>query len=124
MLGKLAQADGVVSEDEIARVTLYIDQTLKLDAKTKSLAIGMFHKGAASPLEFRDYAEQFGQEFKDRVNLTEKLLKVLLEVSAADGVLSPEEDELIYSASLLLGFSNQGYLRLKKKLEIEVPTIH
>lgn len=115
MLGEIAEADGKVTEDEVERVSRYIDSELKLDAKTKKLALSVFREAPESPLELRDYAEKFQKAFPERVQRIEQLVSILIGVSAADGFIDPEEDTLIRSAALLLGLSIPGYERLKEK---------
>lgn len=115
MLGKIAEADGKVTDDEVARIGRYIDDELKLDAKTKQIALSVLREAAESPLELRDYAERFHAAFPERVQRLDQLVSILISVSAADGVLAPEEEKLIRSAALLLGLSVPAYERLKEK---------
>ena len=115
MLGKLAEADGEVSEDEIRRVEKYMDSELKLDGKTKALALDVFKNAAASPLELRDYAEKFQSTFPDSVQRIDKIVEILVEVSAADGILAPSEERLIRSAALLLGVTEPAFERIKSR---------
>lgn len=115
MLGKIAEADGEVSPDEIRRIGEFVDRELKLDAKTRALALRVFEEALESPLELRDYAERFQSAFPDRVQRQEQMIDILTAVSAADGTLSPEEDRLIRSAALLIGLTEPGYLRIREK---------
>ena len=115
MLGKLVEADGQVSKEEVDRVERYMDLHLKLDTKTKSLAMQVFRDAAASPLELRDYAEKFQSTFPDSVQRIDRMVEILVEVSAADGVLAPKEEKLIRSAALLLGVSEPAFERIKSR---------
>jgi len=124
MLGKLAQTDGRVSEEETARVEKYIDESLKLDKKRRALALKVFREGASSPLELRDYAEKFASTYPDRVQLCDRMIGILVDLAGADGLLSPAEDEEIGSAAILLGLSQAGYKRIKEKHLVGKPTIH
>ncbi|MFN8390046.1 MAG: TerB family tellurite resistance protein [Bdellovibrionota bacterium] len=116
MLGKIASADGTVSPEEVERVSRYIDSELRLEPKLKAIALELFEDAASSPLELRDYADKFGTIFQDRVVLLDQLVQLLLEVSAADGILDPREDKLVRSAALLLGLSEPAYERMKQKV--------
>lgn len=115
MLGKLSSADGRVSPEEAAKVEDYIDSHLKLDRKTKALALRVFRESVSSPLELRDYAEKFRQTHRERYRMLDSMIEILVEVSAADGVLSRREDDLIRSAALLLGLSEPAYEGIKAK---------
>ena len=115
MLGKLAAADGTISKEEVRKVEEYIETTLKLDKKRKKLALGIFQEAAGSPMEMQDYAIQFHKSFPDRVQLLDRMIEILVEVSVADGVLSMREDKLIRSAALLLELTEPHYERIKAK---------
>lgn len=115
MLGKIAAADGAISREELRKVERYIDSKLELDSKTRKLAIQLFEDAADSPMELRDYAEKFAESLPDRIVLRDQVVEVLLEVSAADGVLHPDEAKLLRSAALLLGLSEAAYDRMKEK---------
>ena len=115
MLSKLAALDGDVSEEELVRVEEYIEDSLKLDRKTKKLALNVFQEARESPLEIRDYAEQFKKTYPDAVQLHDRLIEVLVELSVADGRLDEAENKVIRSAALLLGLTEAGYNRIKSK---------
>ena len=115
MLGKLSGIDGEISEAEMRRVEKYIDEELKLDDKTRALALETFETASRSPLDLRDYAEKFASAFPDRVQRLNQLVEILVAVSVADGVLSPEEDRAIRSTALLLGISEPAFERIKSK---------
>ncbi len=115
MLGKLAEADGRVSPEEIARVERYVDQELKLDRKTRALALEVFNHAITSPLELRDYAEKFHGAYRDRVQLLDTMMEILIAVSTADRMLTAEEDKLLRSTALLFGLTEPGYKRIKEK---------
>lgn len=124
MLGKLAEADGQVSKDEEEKVKQYAEERLLLDTKTKALALKVFKDAVSSPLQLRDYAEKFRSTYPDRVQLLDRMVEILVEVSAADGVLAPREEELARSAALLLGLTEAGYERIKKKCGVEAVLVH
>ena len=116
MLGKVAAADGQVSADELMRVEKYIDEELKLEPKLKALALQVFADAFDSPLELRDYAVKFNDIFQYHIQLADRVVEILLCVSAADGEISFEEEKLLRSAALLLGLSLPGYERLRQKV--------
>ncbi len=121
MLGKIAAVDGNITSDEVARIERYIDRELKLDNEHRALAIRVLNESFTSPLELRDYAEKFNTTFRDRVQLPDGIITVLLELSAVDGVVLPEEEQLVRSAALLLGLSIPAYERIKEKVGLTAP---
>ena len=124
MLRKLAEADGHTSPEEIAKVVDYADQVLQLDRKMKQLALDVFDKAAASPLEMRDYAQKLKQTYPDGVQVFDRMIEILVVVSGADGVLSKAEDALIRSTALFLGLTESGYEGIKSKKLTGVAPIH
>ncbi len=115
MLGKLASADGQISPEETAKVEEYMDSDLKLDQRTRSLALKVFRESVSSPLDLRDYAERFRQTHRERYRMFDAMIEILVELSAADGVLSSREDALIRSAALVLGLTVPAYEGIKAK---------
>lgn len=124
MLGKLAQADGAISQEEIQRVDDYIGNSLKLDSKLRELALSVFKEAGSSPLEMRDYAERFQKTFSEKVHLASELVTILLEVGASDGILALEEERNIRTAALLIGMSDPGFERLKQEILGQSPIVH
>ena len=124
MLGKLAEADGEISKEEIGVVENYVDTRLNLDRRHRKLALRVFREASSSPLELRDYAEKFHRTYPDQVQLSDKMIEILVEVSAADGVLAPREDALIRSAALLLGLTGAGYERIRSKAGAGAASVH
>jgi DnaJ like chaperone protein len=115
MLGKLAEADTRVSSEETAKVEAYIDLHLRLDRKTKALALKVFRDAANSPLELSDYAEKFRQTYAESDRLCDSIIEILVELSVADGVVSSREDELMRSAARVFGMTALGYEGIKAK---------
>ena len=116
LLGKLAAADGRVTKDETRKVERYIDEELKLDPKLRILALEVFQEAFDSPLEVRDYVEKFSHVFRDKVQLPEQVVELMLCVSMADGELNDSEAQLVRSAALLMGLSPPAFERVKEKV--------
>ena len=113
MLGKLAGIDSEVSAAETKEVEAYCEKELRLDRKTKSLALKVYRDAFDSPTDLSDYAEKFFQTYPDSVQLHDNMIKILLEVSASDGRIDPREERIIRSAALLLGLTEAGFERIK-----------
>jgi len=113
MLGKMAAADGKVTDDE-RQVTKKMTETqMKLDHATRVFAMKIFDKAAASTSQFDEFASQFGDSFKAQPEILRSMLDMLLRVSMADGVLHPEEEKLLDSAVGIFGISEEEYRHLK-----------
>ncbi len=115
MLGKIAAADGAITPLERKRVENFINSKLELDSKSSVLALGIFDEAAESPIGLREYAEKFAETMPNRLVLRDQVVEALIQVSAADGVLHPEEQKALRSAALLLGLSEGAFERMKEK---------
>ena len=124
MLAKLAEADGHVSELENKTVKRYLKENLRLGFRKRRIAMKAYAEGLQSPLELRDYAVRFQEAYPDRVVLKDQIITILLELSVADGVLSPQEDKLIRSAALLLDLSEAAYERMRAKYVTAEQHVH
>jgi len=114
LLGKIAAADGRVTKDEVSKVERYIDNELKLEPKLRMLALEVFREAFDSPLEIRDYVEKFSNVFRDKVQLPEQIVELLLCVSMADGEINEAEAQMVRSAALLIGLSPPAFERIKE----------
>jgi len=75
LLGKLSKADGQVSAAEITLVERVMRDNLRLDDRSRQIAIKIFNQAKDSDAEFMDYAHQFYQEFSGQ----QQMLTMLLE---------------------------------------------
>jgi len=98
LMGKLAKADGRVSENEIAHVEKFMRQ-LNMSPNNRKKAIKHFQTGATSP------------------NLKQMLMVYLLRVAAADGQLDQKETELMREISQKVGYNEQQFAQLMAMLQ-------
>ncbi|MBT7538045.1 MAG: molecular chaperone DjlA, partial [Gammaproteobacteria bacterium] len=63
MLGKLAKADGKVSQQEIDVIDRIMRDNLRLPEDARKLAINIFNAAKDADDAFEDYAQQFYDEF-------------------------------------------------------------
>lgn len=115
MLAKISKADGQVTDMEIAAVENFMKNDLQLDEEGQQTAKNIFRNAIKSNDNFDAFAIQFYSVFKSQPNIIELLMDVLLRVSAADGRISVEEENLLLSAARIFNISSQGYERLKSK---------
>ncbi len=98
MLGKLATADGDVSEPEIKSVNSFMADDLALNEQSRHVAEQIFQAATCSSETFESFAHQFFQQFKHEQRLLEMMIDILIRVSLADGHLQENEEKLILSA--------------------------
>ncbi len=98
MLGKIAKADGVVSDSEMETVKQFMVRDLNLDPQLQSQALLIFNRSLTSPESFEQYAQQFYISFRNRPQFIELMLDSLLRVAYSDNIIHPAEKHLLESA--------------------------
>ncbi|HJN51090.1 MAG: TerB family tellurite resistance protein [Pseudomonadales bacterium] len=106
MLGKLAQADEVVTEDEIDTVKQIVSERFHLSAGAEQFAIETFNNAIHSEISFQQYADQFYDSFRNEPEILTSMLELLLVVAHADSHYHEKEEELIESAAGIFGLSD------------------
>ncbi len=115
MLAKIAKADGMVSEEEIASIEGFMGQDLNLNPESRNSAINIFRQALNSNESFEAFALQFYGAFRNQPRIIELMMDVLLRVSAADGAISDNEERLLLSAAGAFNLSDTDYARLKSR---------
>jgi DnaJ like chaperone protein len=115
MLGKMAKADGRVSEVEISSVEDFMKRDLNLDNDSQATARNIFREAVKSQEVFDAFALQFYGVFRSQPRLIELMMDVLLRVSTADGEISPEEETLLLSAVRIFNISDSAFANYKKR---------
>ncbi|OQY02447.1 MAG: molecular chaperone DjlA [Desulfobacteraceae bacterium 4572_130] len=115
MLAKIAKADGNISKQEIDSIENFMTNDLQLNPSDKKSAVIIFKKALNSNESFEDFAIQFYIVFKLQPQIIELMMDILLRVSTADGLISPQEEVLLLMAAKTFNFSNADYTRLKSK---------
>ena len=111
LMGKVAKADGHISEDEISHVEQFMTQ-LGMTAEHKREAIGFFKIGAQADYDSEAQLNKFMAICGHTHNLKQMLLSYLLGVAMADGVLDASEEAVLSDIALKLGFSEQEFAQL------------
>ncbi|THB76391.1 MAG: molecular chaperone DjlA [Desulfobacteraceae bacterium] len=115
MLAKISKIDGRVSENEIDTVNYFMKHDLQLDTATCQTAQNIFRQAVHSPEPFEAFASQFYSAFHSQPRIIELMMDILIRVSAADGYIKPEEEQLLKSATRIFHVSDHSYERLKSK---------
>lgn len=110
-MGKLAKADGRVSEEEIAHAEEFM-QKLGMSAEHRQLAISWFKKGADPAFDIEPVLARFNSVCGHTRNLKDVLLVYLIVMAHADGQYHPDEDALLTSWAGRLGYGPQAFRHL------------
>ena len=116
LMGKLAKADGRVSEVEIAHVEQFMTQ-LNMSAVHRKDAIAHFQTGSKADYKIEPLIQEFNSVSAASPNLKQMLMIYLIRVAAADGKLHQNESDLLRSIAQQLGYSPQAFEQLMAMLQ-------
>ncbi len=114
MLGKIAKADGVVTDDEVQVIDQVMRNNLQLSPQARLFAIDIFNVAKDSDAPFGDFAHQFYAEFGHSQEILVSLVDLLLLVAYADGEFHPGEEAMIREAVQIFGLQDQ-FSQLKSR---------
>ncbi len=114
MLGKLAKADGTVTQQEINVIDRVMRENLKLSPKARTFAVNVFNTAKKSDDRFEDFAQQFYNEFGRSKEVCASVIDLLLVVAYADGEMADIEEQLILKAVSIFRLQAQ-YQQLKSR---------
>jgi DnaJ like chaperone protein len=106
---KLAKADGLVTEDEVAMFSR-VFQTAPEDADSVRR---VFNLARQTVVGYENYAKRIAKRYSDRPCLLEGVLDALFLIAAADGVITKDELNYLESVAAYFGFSADTLRRIK-----------
>jgi DnaJ like chaperone protein len=113
-MGKLAKADGHVSQDEISHVEQFM-QKLGMTEGHRLQAIALFKQGTDPAFDIEPTYRRFMAVCGHTKHLKQVLLVYLIVMALADGHLHPAEESLLGDIAARLGYDQ---VMFKKMLEM------
>lgn len=110
-MGKLAKADGHVSQHEIDHAEEFM-QKLGMTAEHRQLAISWFRKGADPAFDIEPALQRFMAVCGHTRNLKDVLLVYLIVMALADGHFHPAEEALLTDMAGRLGYGPAAFKHL------------
>jgi DnaJ like chaperone protein len=107
-MGKLAKADGHVSQEEVAHVEQFM-QKLSMSAQHRQVAIAWFKKGADPAFDIDQTLTRFMAICGHTKNLKDVLLVYLIVMALADGHFHPAEEALLTDIAGRLGYGRDAF---------------
>ncbi|MGH1460620.1 MAG: co-chaperone DjlA [Neptuniibacter sp.] len=103
VMGRIAKADGRVTEDEI-RFARDVMSQMRLDDLRKRQAIDFFSEGKDEELDLSRLIRPLGMMLKHRPSVKLMFVEILLQTAMADGEVSPPEMQVIEEVCSYLDF--------------------
>jgi DnaJ like chaperone protein len=116
LMGKLAKADGRVSEQEIAHVEQFMQQ-LGMTAEHRKQAISYFKAGSVKDYQIDPILREFNAIATRSANLKQLVIVYLIGVAMADGSMHPNEISLLREIAQKVGYSTQAFEQLLAMLQ-------
>lgn len=116
MLGKMAKADGAVSQAEIQVVEKFMRDHLRLDKTARMFAVNIFNRAKDDAYPYSQYADEFTRHFYNDQNMRMVLFEILFQVAAADGALHQAEERLLQDALGHLNIPSHLFDELRNRL--------
>jgi DnaJ like chaperone protein len=110
-MGKLAKADGHVSQDEIDHVEQFM-QKLNMTATHRQQAIEWFKQGTQPEFDIDATYQRFMAICGQTKNLKQVLLVYLIVMALADGDFHPAEQALLTKIAAHLGYNQDAFKHL------------
>jgi DnaJ like chaperone protein len=110
-MGKLAKADGRVSEEEITHVEQFM-QKLNMTTQHREQAIKLFKQGADPAFDIYPTYQRFMSVCGHTKNLKDVLLAYLIVMALADGHFHPAEEALLTEIAGYLGYGPDEFKRM------------
>ncbi len=107
MLGKLAQADGRVSREEINSLEDIIRDRFQLSWKSANFAFKTFDEAVVSNDSFESHAAAFYNQFVDSPEVLVSMLEIMLVVAHADFEYDQTEETLIKAAASIFKLEDE-----------------
>lgn len=111
LMGKIAKADGHISQNEIAHVELLFEK-LRMTADHRQQAIILFKQGAAADFDINPVMREFMAACGHTNSLKQMLLVYLIVMALADGNLDPAEETLLLEIAQQLRYSPDGFRQI------------
>jgi len=117
-MGRLAKADGRVSEEEI-QIARSIMHQWGLGPADVRLAIDLFNRGKDPGFAIDQQIQKFVQVCGKQTELRRAFLEVLIEIPLIKGSISPAEREFLWRVAAGIGFSRVEFAQLEALLRAQ-----
>ena len=111
LMGKIAKADGHISQNEIAHVEQMF-QKLGMTDEHQQQSIALFKKGSAPDFDIRPSLNEFVSVCGSTNSLRQMLLVYLIVMALADGNMDQAEEKLLLEIAQHLGYGQDAFRKI------------
>ena len=111
LMGKLAKADGHISQDEIDHVEQFI-QKLGMSAEHRQQAIALFKQGADANFDIEQSLKKFIAICGNTNNLKQMLLVYLIVMALSDGHIHSAEEIMLKDVARHFGYDQAAFKQI------------
>lgn len=115
VMGRIAKADGQVSEAEID-LAEEIMRRMQLNAEQRQAAIRLFNEGKKTGFDLDGVLRQFRQECGRRTSLIQMFIELQLQAAFADGRMDDAEERLLLHICQVLRFPEERFRLLARMM--------
>jgi DnaJ like chaperone protein len=109
LAGKMAKADGMVSDAELEA----FERTFRVPPEEQANVRRIFNLARQDVAGYEAYAGQIAQLFVGNPGVLEDVLDGLFEIAKADGVLHPDESKFLERVAEIFGFAPNEFRRIR-----------
>ncbi len=111
LMGKLAKADGRISQEEIDHVEDFI-QKMGMTPLHRQQAIEQFKRGAAADFDIEPVLKQFMSSCGQTLHLKQVMMMYLIVMAAADGLVDDTEQDFLRTIASRLGYQDYEFQQM------------
>lgn len=115
LIAKLTASDGSIDPKEIALINQLMNQTMKLDDSKRKFATMIFNESRRIDVPISELVSNYKDVLKDKPQMYEWLLDVLVRISLADEVLLDQEVLFLKEICNHLGFGEEKLSEIKAR---------
>lgn len=111
--GKIAMADGEVSQVEKQALENYVRKNLRLGENALRFALRIFSEAARSGNSYDEFAHQFYNAFKGDRSIIMSMMELQFQIAMADGEFHPNEEKLLLRGKSIFHLSDAEYAHVR-----------
>lgn len=119
VMGKIAKADGRVSEQEI-QLARHVMSRMALDEAQRLEAMRLFNEGKSPEFSVESILSELGEVIGRRITLAQIFLEIQLQAAYADGQLTINEKDVLHTIATHLGINRVQFEIIHQRIRAQM----